>query len=159
MENILWHILSIKMFIFLVETGALFQLFLGRPKFFFSFFNATGLLKNWKKQHFVCSNLTLRIVLFFLFSLFSFFLSLFSFFLSFFFLLGGGGGRRATAPSTPNDASGLKYGFRGCFYANFLGRSCVKYSFLSSFECYLSANIFIPWSVCHLSGRTSILIQ
>ena len=50
---------------------------------FFLFFNATGLLKNWKKQHFICSNLTLFIVPFFL----SFFLSFFSFFLSFFFLL------------------------------------------------------------------------
>ena len=51
---------------------------------FFLFFNATGLLKNWKKQHFICSNLTLFIVPFFLFSLFSLFFSLFSFFLSFF---------------------------------------------------------------------------
>ena len=36
-------------------------------KFFFKFFNATGLLKNWKKQHFICSNLTSFIVPFFLF--------------------------------------------------------------------------------------------
>ena len=52
--------------------------------------NATALLKNWKKQHFICSNLTLFIVPF---SLFFFFFSLFSFFLSFFsffsFSLGG----------------------------------------------------------------------
>ena len=49
---------------------------------FFLFFNATGLLKNWKKQHFICSNLTLFIVLsFFLFSPLFLFLS---FFLSFF---------------------------------------------------------------------------
>ena len=52
-------------------------------------------MKNWKKQHFICSNLTLFIVPFFLFSLFFSFLSLFSFFLSFFlfflflFFLGG----------------------------------------------------------------------
>ena len=73
----------------------------GGPKFFI-FFNAIGLLKNWKKQHFICSNLTLFIVPFFLFSLFfSFFL--FSFFLSFFsfFLFPWG----ATAPPAPqNDA-------------------------------------------------------
>ena len=76
---------------------------------FLLFFNATGLLKNWKKQHFICINLTLFIVPFFLFTLFfSFFLFFlfFSFFLSFFlffFFLGGG---RATA-SQPfsNDAS------------------------------------------------------
>ena len=68
-----------------VKSGASFQLFLG-AKFIFLFFNATGLLKNWKKQHFICSNLTLFIVPFFL----SFF---FSFFLSSFFSL------EATAPS------------------------------------------------------------
>ena len=93
--------------------GRHFNFFLG-TKFFFKFFNATGLLKNRKKQHFICSNLTLFIVPFFLFSLFfsflsvfSFFLSFFSFFLSFFsfFLFPcGGGGRRLPQPS-PNDAS------------------------------------------------------
>ena len=73
--------------------------------------NATGLLKNWKKQHFICSYLTLFIVPFFLFSLFFSFLSLFSFFLSFFlfffffFFLGGGGGATAPQPPLPpNDA-------------------------------------------------------
>ena len=75
------------------QTGASFQLFLGGQKSFL-LFNATGLLKNWKKQHFKCSNLTLFIVPFFLFSLFfSFFF--FSFFFSFFFFLG------ATPPSLP----------------------------------------------------------
>ena len=61
---------------------------------FFLFLNATGLLKNWKKQHFICSNLTSFIVPFFLFlfffSFFLFFLFFFLFFLFFFFL----GGRR-----------------------------------------------------------------
>ena len=76
---------------------------------FLLFFNATGLLKNWKKQHFICSNLTLFIVPFFLFSLFfSFFFLFFSFFLSFFlffFFLG-----EATAPQPPlNDASDHAY--------------------------------------------------
>ena len=78
------------------NTGASFELFLG-GQIFFKFFNATGLLKNWKKQHFICSNLTLFVVPFFLF--FSFFFSFFSLFsfLSFFFSffsisLGGGGG-------------------------------------------------------------------
>ena len=57
------------------------------PQIFFFFFNATGLLKNWKKHHFICSNLTLFIVPFFFFSL--------SFFLSFFLFLWG---RRPPSP-------------------------------------------------------------
>ena len=64
---------------------------------FFIFFNATVLLKNWKKQHFICSNLTLFIVPD-LRSCFSFFLFSFSFFCFFFifsFFLG------ATAPQPP----------------------------------------------------------
>ena len=70
---------------------------------FFIFFNATGLLKNWKKQHFICSNLTLFIVPFFLFSLFfSFFLFFLFFYLFFFFLFPGGGGDGPQPPS--NDA-------------------------------------------------------
>ena len=86
--------------------GASFQLFLGGGRNFFWFFSATGLLKNWKKQHFICSNLTLFIVPFFLFSLFFSFLSLFSFFLSFFsffsfFFSSGGDG----PPAPLNDAS------------------------------------------------------
>ena len=54
-----------------------------------------------KKQHFICSNLTLFIVPFFLSFFFLFFLSffIFSFFLSFFLFPGGGEG--ATAPSPP----------------------------------------------------------
>ena len=67
---------------------------------FFLFFNAPGLLKNWKKQHFICSNLTLFIVPFFLsFFFFLLFFLFFLFFLSFFlfsFSLGG-----ATAPPAP----------------------------------------------------------
>ena len=62
---------------------ASFQLFLGGSKFFFQCHRSPGLLKNWKKQHFICSNSTLFIVLFFLF--FPFF-SLFFFFFLFFFL-------------------------------------------------------------------------
>ena len=66
---------------------------------FLKFVYATGLLKNWKKQHFICSNSTLFIVPFFLFSLFSLFFlfSFSSFFFLFFFFLG----------VAPNDASGL----------------------------------------------------
>ena len=63
-----------------------FNFFLGGQNFF-KFFNATGLLKNWKKQHFICSNLTLCIVpylLSFIFSFFLFFLFFFLFFLFFF---------------------------------------------------------------------------
>ena len=62
---------------------------------FFLFFNAIGLLKNWKKiQHFICSNLMLFIVPFFLsFLFFLLFFSHFSFFLYFFFFLFSWGGR------------------------------------------------------------------
>ena len=80
-----------------INQGRHFNFFLGGANFF-SFFNATGLLKNWRKQHFIFSNLTLFIVPFFLsffFSLFSLFF-LFFFLFSFFFFLGGGG-----APSSP----------------------------------------------------------
>ena len=88
--------------------GRHFNFFLGGPNFFFIFQYAIGLLKNWKKQHFICSNLTLFIVPFFFslsFFLFSFSFFFFSFFFSFFsFSLGGGGG---DAPQPPlNDASG-----------------------------------------------------
>ena len=41
--------------------GRHFNIFLGWAKFFL-FSNATGLLKKWKKQHFICSNVTLFIV-------------------------------------------------------------------------------------------------
>ena len=80
------------------KAGASFQLFLGEGQKFFLFFNATGILKNWKKQHFICSNLTLFIIPFFLFSsfflFFLFFLSFLSFFFFFFFL----GERRPPSP-------------------------------------------------------------
>ena len=72
----------------------------GGGQIFLKFFNATRQLKIWKKQHFICSNLTLFVVPFFLFSLFFsfflFFLFFLSFFLFFFFL--GGGGRRPPSP-------------------------------------------------------------
>ena len=94
-----------------------FNFFLGGPNFFL-FFNATGLMKNWKKQHFIFSILTLFIVPFFLFSLFfSSFLSLFflSFFFFFFFLfslsLGGGGGGGDDGPSAPHQMTPLNHGF------------------------------------------------
>ena len=85
----------------LSQQGRHFNFFLEGPNFL-KFFNATGLLKNWKKKHFICSNLTLFIVPFFLFSLFFSFLSLFSFYSFFLFLFPRGG---ATAPQPPNDAS------------------------------------------------------
>ena len=65
------------------STGASFQLFLGRAIFFSM---PPDYWKIEKKQHFICSNLTLFIVPFFL----SFF-SLFPFFSFFFFSLGGDG--------------------------------------------------------------------
>ena len=85
--------------IFQLFQGRHFHFFLGGQKKFL-FFNSTGLLKNWKKQHFICSNLTSFIVPFFLFLFFSLFFSFFLFFLSFFlffFFLGGGDG----PPSPP----------------------------------------------------------
>ena len=36
-----------------MEIGASFQHFLGGQIFFF-IFSATGQMKNWKKQHFIC---------------------------------------------------------------------------------------------------------
>ena len=75
-----------------LKSGASFQLLLEGGEFFL-FFNATGLLKNCEKQHFICSNLTLFIVPFFLF----FFFYLFSFLLFFLYFPGGG----AMAPSPP----------------------------------------------------------
>ena len=72
----------VYVFYIYLYSGASFQLFLGGANFFF--FNATWLLKNWKKQHFICSNLTLFMVPFFLFPLFFSFFSSF-FFFSFFF--------------------------------------------------------------------------
>ena len=66
-----------------LRQGRHFNFFLGGQNFF-KFFNATALLKNWKKQHFICNNLTLFLVpcsCFLLF--FSFF---FFFFFSYFFL-------------------------------------------------------------------------
>ena len=54
---------------------------------FLEFFNATGLLKNWKKQHFICSNLTLfdnSLLSFFLFFPFFLFFLFFTFSFSFF---------------------------------------------------------------------------
>ena len=67
------------------DQGRHFNFFVG-GQILFLFFHATGLLKNWKKHHFICSNLTLFIVPFFL----SFFL-FFSFFFLFSFSLGGDG--------------------------------------------------------------------
>ena len=58
---------------------------------FFKFFNATGLLQKWKKQHFICSNLTLFIDPFFPFYLFSLFFIFFLFFFFFFFSFSLGG--------------------------------------------------------------------
>ena len=87
---------------------ASFQLFLGGGQNFFNFSMPPDYWKIGKKQHFICSNLTLFIVPFFLFSFFSLFFLFFLFF--FFFLFPWGGG--ATAPPAPlNDASD-KWAFR-----------------------------------------------
>ena len=136
--------------------GASFQLVLGGANYFL-FFNATGLLKNWKKQHFICSNLTLFIVPFFLsFFFFIFFLSFF-----FFFFLRG---RRPPAPS--NDAPGhvLKcqartscicmyyavylLGSIGCHHRNIINSTlhvfCNSYLHVLFFFCYHY------WSMRHI---------
>ena len=67
--------------------GRHFNFFLGAK--IFLFFNATRLLKNWKKQHFICSNLTLFIVPFFPSSFFIFFFLFFFLLFLLFFFLGG----------------------------------------------------------------------
>ena len=85
------------------QAGASFQLFLGGPNFFYYFSMPPDYWKIGKKQDFICSNLMLFIVPFFLSFLF-FFFSFFFFFFSFF--LGGGDG--PPAPPPPNDASGSK---------------------------------------------------
>ena len=86
------------------SQGRHFNFFLGAKIFLYFQCHRT----NWKKQHFICSNLTLFIVPFFFLSffLFSFSFFFFSFFFFFFFLfsvyLRGGDG-----PQLPiNDASG-----------------------------------------------------
>ena len=81
--------------------------FLLEAKMFFNFLMPPDYGKIGKKQPFICSNLTLFIVLFFLslfllfFIFFLFFF--FSFFFSFLFFLGG-----ATAPAPSNDASAIE---------------------------------------------------
>ena len=92
----------------IITSGASFQLFLVGPNFF-SFFNATGLLKNCKKPNFICSNSTFDTIHSSLLSFFSFFsflsLFLFSFFFSFFLSpLGGRGGDGPLSPPQPPSA-------------------------------------------------------
>ena len=79
-------------------SGASFQLFLGA--IFLNFSMPPDYWKTGKKHHFICSNLTLFIVPFFL----SFFFFVFSFFYSFFFFLGGGGRRPPDPQMTPLDS-------------------------------------------------------
>ena len=94
----------------LLSSGASFQLFLGGGggKIFYLFFNATELLKNWKK-HFICSNLALFIVPFFLSFFFLFFLFFLSFFILFFFL-GGSDGPQPPSNDAPDYTYSLAYG-------------------------------------------------
>ena len=85
------------------RAGASFKLFLGGAKFFFYFSMLPDYWKIGKKQHFICSNLTLFIVPFFLsffFSLFSLFFY-FSFFPFFFFLRGDAPPAPLKAQMTP----------------------------------------------------------
>ena len=82
---------------------ASFQIFSwGAMIFCLNFSMPLRLLKNWKKQHFICSNLTVihsSLLSFFLF-FYAFFLFFLFFFLFFFFLFPWGGGG-ATAPQPP----------------------------------------------------------
>ena len=81
--------------------GRHFNFFLGGANVFFSM--PPDYRKIGKVQHFICSNLTLFIVSFFLSFFFSSFLFFYFFFLFFFFLFPwGGGGDGSPAPS--NDA-------------------------------------------------------
>ena len=95
------------------DQGRHFNFFLGAKFFFCSM--PPDYWKIGKKQHFICSNLTLFIVLSFFFSLFFSFLSLFSFVLSFFFFSssgggGGGGGDGLPAPQmTPQTLYRINY--------------------------------------------------
>ena len=92
----------------IIAVRGVISTFSWEAKIFFLFFNATGLLKNWKKQHFIiCSNLTSFIIPFILFpffslfslsSLFFFFFSFFFFFFSFFSFLIFPWGRRPPSP-------------------------------------------------------------
>ena len=97
---------------------ASFQIFLGRAKFFLNFSMPPDYWKIGKKQHFICSDLTLFIAPFFLSLFFSsffplfFFFSSFSFFFSFFFFPWGGGGDGPPSPPqmTPLIKGGGKQG-------------------------------------------------
>ena len=82
--------------------GRYFNFFLG-GKFFFKFSMPPDYWKIGKKQHFICSSLTLFIVPFFLSFFFLCFLSFFFFlsFFLFFFFLGGGGCDGPPAPPPP----------------------------------------------------------
>ena len=107
----LWHRLTLKLWFRLVPKlrlrkdacqGGHFNFFLGGRQFFF-IFQCHRTIEKLEKQHFICSNLTLFIVPFFLsFFLLFFFFSFFFFLFSFFFFLGGGGvgggGRWPPAP-------------------------------------------------------------
>ena len=84
-----------------------FNFFLGGANFFFIFRCHQTIEKLEKKQHFICSNLTLFIVPFFLSLFFLLFFSFFFFFFFLFFLFSfslGGDGPPLQPPS--NDASG-----------------------------------------------------
>ena len=83
-------------------SGASFQLFLGGPTFLFSF-QCHRTIEKLEKYHFICSNLALFIVPFFLsffFLLFLFFSS-FSFFFFFFLFPWGGDGPPASLKWRP----------------------------------------------------------
>ena len=122
-------ILSLKIFVFLASLGvgsgtnrklfclnkcwqagfkafhssdrASFQIFLGGGQIFFYFSMPPDYWKIGKKQHFICSNLTLFIVPFFLFSSFFSFFLFFLFFLTFFFFFSLGGGGGGDGPPAP----------------------------------------------------------
>ena len=91
-------VLLIRQYKAAAAQGHHFNIFLGGPTFFY-IFQCHRTIEKLEKQHFICSNLTLFIVPFFLFFLFFslFFLFFLFFFLFFFFLFPWG----ATAPQPP----------------------------------------------------------
>ena len=100
--------------------------FLG-GQIFYLFFNATGLLKNWKKQHFICGNLALFIVPF-IFFLFFFFFFFFLFFLSFFLFPWGATTPQPLSKMMPLDSQ-LHLSTLSSLSANV---SCIRYKFSHS---------------------------
>ena len=121
------------------KQGRHFNFFLG-ARIFFHFSMPPDYSKKLEKQHFLCSNLTLFIVPFFLFSLFLSFLSpfSFSFFFFFFFSFSLGG---ATAPSPPPQMTPLEKGI--------LSKKSLDYPCHERITARLAVIVVHPWVFDH----------